>query len=838
MRSAVTVADVRTDAAVICELPYISNVSSPCHRPVSANRVRSSALLAGVLSLVMHTTAPRAESQGAERFTSWTHPVFPVAEYSARRAAAINALGDNDVLLVPSAEGTSGGETFRQLDDFEYLVGLEVSRSLLAIDGRSRRSWLFVPRNDPRYENAGRPNDFPGRPLANDPALRALSGVDTVLADDALDAFLTALVRRGARVLINTGRAGATTTAAPSSFLAPTAGDLLATNLQRAHAEIPVANGYALMATLRMVKSPREVATMREAARVTSVAIARGAARVRRGADERTLTGAFTADCMALGAQRVAFTPIVKSGDNSLWPWRILGAHYDRRNRVMQDGELVIYDVGCERDHYVSDVGRTFPVAGHFTPRQRELVEMVRQISDAVIAAAKPGVTLAALQRVASAAIPGQARPYMQAPLYFGHHLGLDAGDPSLADVALAPGMVFTIEPWYYNHDERVAVFIEDEILITTSGSENLTASLPRDAAGLEQMRQGSGGALADDNAGRTMTRDGVLSFALDRASGAVRVYDLLNGNEVAITPVCENPNTGALSPDDVSFVVRCGNTPVPVHVNTASYAIAPPPRVTPSLPTTPWRLASHALGATQWAATRKTEVLVVGTIHGEHRTSTRYGTGVLRRLLQAMRPDFVLTEIAPNRFDAAAREIARTGAVTEARVARFPEYVDVLFPLSRTMHFTIVPTAAWSRSMDLYRTAALQRIGADPARRAEWQAYQRANNRADSLVAVRGADNPFFINSAAYDSIQTEAHEPYNRMFNTELGPGGWDNINVSHFANIARALDAHRGEGRRFVITYGAGHKEWFLRALRKRDDITLLEVAPFLEQIGAKR
>ena len=117
-------------------------------------------------------------------------------------------------------------------------------------------------------------------------------------------------------------------------------------------------------------------------------------------------------------------------------------------------------------------------------------------------------------------------------------------------------------------------------------------------------------------------------------------------------------------------------------------------------------------------------------------------------------------------------------------------------------------------------------------------RAYQEAGHRADSLVALHGLDNPYFINSAAYDSIQTDAHEPYNRLFNSELGPGGWDNINIAHFRNIARTLDQHRGEGRRFVITYGAGHKEWFLREMRKRDDIVILEVAPFLERIGAKR
>ena len=805
------------------------------HRSVAASRSRALARTlhrVAALTLLAFSTplsGQHPRSPLAERFTSWSHPAFPVAEYSARRAAALALLGDNDILLVPSAEGTSAGETFRQLDDFNYLVGLEVPRSLLAIDGRTRRSLLFVPDADPRFSNAGRPNDFPGRLLASDPALRALSGVDSVLPNDAVDALFRSASARGARILVDMGRPGAVDEATSSAFLTAPPGELLVALLRRSYPALSIGNAYTAMATLRMIKSPREIAVMREAARVTAIAIARGAGNVRHGTDERTLAGNFTADCMALGAQRVSFTPIIKSGDNSLWPWRILGAQYDRRNRSLQRGELVIYDVGCERDYYVSDVGRTFPVAAHFTARQRDLVEMVRGISDAVIAAAKPGETLASLQRVAAAAIPDGATRYMQAPLYFGHHLGLDSGDPSLAAATLSPGMVFTIEPWYYNHDEGVAVFIEDEILITTTGSENLTASLPRDADGLEGLRRGELAWLTRADAGRTMTRDGVLSFALDRATGAVRVYDLLNGSEVAVTPVCKAPMSAALSSDDVSFVVQCGVTPGNrMYVNTASYAVVPPPPVAPTAP------ALHRRDSPQV----KTQVLVIGTIHGDHRTSTRYSTDVLRRLLQAIKPDFVLTEIAANRLDAAWREFRSTGVITEPRVVRFPEYVDVLFPLSRTMRFTIVPTAGWTRPMDQFRTAALNRIEGDSSRRAEWLEYSAANRRADSLVALRGADNPYFINSAAYDSLQVAAHEPYNRLFNSELGPGGWDNINVAHFGNIARALDAHRGEGRRFVITYGAGHKEWFMRALRKRDDVTLLDVAPFLERIGARR
>ena len=811
------------------------SVPSPRVSPYRDNR---QCLALALLAVAI--TAPTLTAQRAERFTAWTQPVFPVAEYVARRAAALSKLGENDVLLVPSGDGTSSGETFRQQDDFEYLVGLEVPRTILALDGRTRRALLFVPKSDARFENAGRPNDFPGRPLATDPALRALSGVDSVLVDSILNAFLFSATQRGARVFINAGRPGATVLPAPSAFAVPSAGAVLATELQHEHAELTLTNAYPLMASLRMIKSPREIATMREAARLTMVAIARGAARVAPGVHERTLTGAFSSDCMALGAQRDAFTPIIKSGDNSLWPWRILGAHYTRRNRTLRRGELVIYDVGCERNHYVSDVGRTFPVGETFTPRQRELVEMVRRISDAVIAAAKPGATLAELQRVASQAIPEAAKPFMQAPLYFGHHIGLEAGDPSLTDAPLSPGMIFTIEPWYYNHVDSVAVFIEDEILITPSGSENLTAGLPRDAAGLERLRSGTDKSAQSDNAQRTMTRDGVLAFTLVRASGAVQVYDLLNGRDVATTPVCARPQSGELTENDVSFVVRCDGADRPVYVNTASYAVVAPPLREPVLRALSATVSSAVASARTIAGQpiKKTEVVVVGTIHAEHRTSARYSTDVLRRLLQAMRPDYVLTEIAPNRFDAAMRQFTDSGAITEPRVLRFPEYTDVLFPLTRSMRFTIVPTAGWSVPMDSYRTAALERIEADPSRRAEWQDYTRANAVADSLVKRRGADDPYFINSAAYDSIQTAAHEPYNRLFNSELGPGGWDNINEAHFAHIARALDDHRGEGKRVVITYGAGHKEWFMRALRARDDVTILDVAPFLEQIGVRR
>ena len=154
----------------------------------------------------------------------------------------------------------------------------------------------------------------------------------------------------------------------------------------------------------------------------------------------------------------------------------------------MRDGDLVIFDVGCELDRYASDVGRTFPVSGRFSEPQLRRLRLSTAVADAVIAAARPGITLAGLQRVALDRIPPDERPHMQAGLFFGHHVGLDVGDPSLAAVPLEPGMVFTVEPWYYDHEAGIAVFVEDVILITEDGAENLTADLARAPAELERM--------------------------------------------------------------------------------------------------------------------------------------------------------------------------------------------------------------------------------------------------------------------------------------------------------------------------------------------------------------
>jgi Xaa-Pro aminopeptidase len=164
----------------------------------------------------------------------------------------------------------------------------------------------------------------------------------------------------------------------------------------------------------------------------------------------------------------------------------------------MQAGEVVVIDVGAECAGYTADITRTLPVNGQFTQRQREIYEIVLGAQNAVLAAMKPGMTMAregpnSLYKIAFDYINTHGKDSKGEPLgkYFihglGHHIGLqvhDAGDPNRA---LEPGMILTVEPGIYIPEENLGVRIEDIVLVTEKGAVLLTASLPRTADGVER---------------------------------------------------------------------------------------------------------------------------------------------------------------------------------------------------------------------------------------------------------------------------------------------------------------------------------------------------------------
>ena len=402
---------------------------------------------------------------------------------------------------------------------------------------------------------------------------------------------------------------------------------------------------------------------------------------------------------------------------------------------------------------------------------------------------------------------------------------------------------------------------------------------------------------------------DGSHAFVPNLDAGTVSVIDLLNAETDATVEVCPGPPGGAITPDQVTYIVACGGSDEVALINTASFEVTgrvsglgPRPfsvavpddgryavvnnaggatvsivdieartvaqtievgaqpivvRVHPDgervfvanevagtlvelVPAGEVRSSAGAVTTVADAPAPRerapSEVVVVGVIHSGHNDSELFSLEVFRDLVREIDPDYWLTEIPPNRWDRAWSEYQETGTVQEPRVRRFPEYMEGLFPLSRELDFQVIPTAGWTEPMSDFRAAYLDAYANDPERAEQWAEYRAAAARSAEALAAGGAgDDPRWIHTDAYDEAYDIRMQVYARLFDEDLGPGGWDPINASHWANIERALDRHRGEGARFLLTYGAGHKGPFLRELRRRDDVVLLEVGRFLDRVG---
>jgi len=261
---------------------------------------------------------------------------------------------------------------------------------------------------------------------------------------------------------------------------------------------------------LRLVKDEHEVALLRRAAAISSGAHRRAMDRTRVGWHEYQVEAELAHEFLRSGAQAVAYPSIVAGGPNTC----VL--HYRDNNRQLQDGELILIDAGCEYQGYASDITRTFPVNGRFTGPQKAVYELVLAAQQACLDAVRPGVDFHAYHKVAERVLAqgyldlGLCRGTLDEVLETGsfkqfymhragHWLGMDVHDAGLylvkgASQKLAPGMVLTVEPGTYirpadNVPEEfwdIGVRIEDDVLVTATGIENLTLAAPKLAADVE----------------------------------------------------------------------------------------------------------------------------------------------------------------------------------------------------------------------------------------------------------------------------------------------------------------------------------------------------------------
>ncbi|MGA8767878.1 MAG: M24B family metallopeptidase, partial [Candidatus Acidiferrales bacterium] len=238
--------------------------------------------------------------------------------------------------------------------------------------------------------------------------------------------------------------------------------------------------------------SAGELALMQKAIDVSVDAQFDAMRRMRPGMFEYQIAARMKEIHEAGGCSREAYAPIVGAGFNST----VL--HYSALDAEIKDGDVVVIDVGGEYGGYAADITRTLPANGTFTPRQREIYDIVLGAQNAALAAVKPGVVLTgdkgSLQAIVTEYINthGHDKEGRTLGRYYphgvSHHLGLDVHDPGDRARPLEPGMVVTVEPGIYIPEENIGVRIEDDVLVTKDGYQLLTARLPRTADEIEKI--------------------------------------------------------------------------------------------------------------------------------------------------------------------------------------------------------------------------------------------------------------------------------------------------------------------------------------------------------------
>lgn len=394
-----------------------------------------------------------------------------LAEFARRRERVLEAL-DGAVGLVFAGDHPPPHLGRWEPDwNFYYLTGLrdEQGAALLLDPGAEdprRRAMLFLKPLNPEMERWDGYRDPIGEPL------RRRLGFETVMRTTMLARTLTASARKRGRLACLHPFA---------VYDGPVSPDLAVfKKVAERVVGVRVEDRSTLLAQMRAIKSPAELAAMQRAIKATEAGYVSAMRAIRPGANERDVQRALEEGFRDGGADGPAYFPIVGAGLAST----VL--HYHDNSAEIGASDLVLIDAGARVGAYCADVTRTFPASGRFTTRQREVYDLVLEALDAATRAARPGKHLHEVDAAARAVIEraGLGDAYIHG---IGHQLGIEVHDTT-PDGPLKEGMVITIEPGVYLPEERLGVRIEDDVLIGRSKPKVLTASIPKRAEEVEAM--------------------------------------------------------------------------------------------------------------------------------------------------------------------------------------------------------------------------------------------------------------------------------------------------------------------------------------------------------------
>lgn len=430
-------------------------------------------------------------------------------DYRLRRLALAEQLPPNSVAVIPAAkEVLRNGDAhyrFRQQSDFYYLTGFQEPDAVLVLVAEpNSQSILFTRSRNPSEEQ------WTGKRLGPEQACAQL-GVDVAYALDELETRLSSLCIGKQAIVYAIGQEHHWDHRMLQAFVQ--AKQHIRSGLLAPQALIDL---MPILGDLRLIKTEKEIQSMREAARITVAAHQRAMHACRHVHYEYELEAELMYEMVRQGCRATAYDSIVACGENAC----VL--HYTANDAPLIDGELVLIDAGAEFECYAADVTRTFPVNGQFSAEQRLIYELVLEAQKAGIAMVRPGVPWDAIQRtiieiitqglldvhILTGDLNDLIATQAYKPFYMhnsGHWLGLDVHDCGRYRMegtwrSLEPGMVLTVEPGIYipsgmqGIDPRwwgIGVRIEDDILVTPGGYENLTAGLMVEVSEIEAFMRG-----------------------------------------------------------------------------------------------------------------------------------------------------------------------------------------------------------------------------------------------------------------------------------------------------------------------------------------------------------
>jgi len=427
----------------------------------------------------------------------FSHFQFDKSEYAARRRNLMEFIPDG-IAIIRGAQLPGSSMEYYQNNDFMYFSGVEIPNSILIIDGKRKESTLFFTISESSARSEGIPFDLVRNP-------KEVTGIERVRPIESFSSVLNSLSSQ-VNVFYTSFKPEELMRECTNEKFRARQRDMTLNEwdgrltrelqfvklLQERFPMVLVEDCSTKIWDLRVIKSPAEIDLLRKAGKIAVKAHIEMIKTTRPGMYEYELAALYEYYCKKEGAQNLAYYAIICSGPNHPY------LHYYKHDRLLKDGDFLVIDVGPDVGYYDIDITVSYPVNGKFTPRQKEVYEAANAVHEANMMVYRPGLTLEQCRKEVAEILKKQG--FDLSKVYFrrmqggfGHYVGMAIHDVGPRLTILIPGMVIANEPLAVWADEELGVRVEDTILITEDGCENLTAGIPRTVKDIEAVMKKEG---------------------------------------------------------------------------------------------------------------------------------------------------------------------------------------------------------------------------------------------------------------------------------------------------------------------------------------------------------